>query len=724
MYTEEYERRGFPFRDFLLKLILVIIFVFLLIWLLPKFIKPTVVTNASNNTKATATEKSSSKNNKSSKDSTKCTSTSCDMSGLDALTSQIFADNINRMKEAAISYYTDERLPQNVGDSDKMTLSDMIGKKIIIALIDKNNKAVDVEKSYVKISKLDDEYILKVNIKDSEKEDYILVHLGCYTYCDSYICQKQATANVPVKGSKVTDVVPIKQSKDTTTTVVVERHYCVKYNGKYYGMDGSVVSKSKYLDQCTEHKEDEHYCVKYNGKYYDNEGNIVSKTVYTEKCMEKVEDKHYCVKFNGKYYDNEGNVVSKSVYIDKCTEKTEKYYCVFYNGNFYGKEGNIVSESEYRNQCISKEEKHYCTFYNGKYYGVNGNVVDKQTYTDECKPKEEEHHYCAYYNGNYYGLNGEIVSKEQYNKDCLHIEEKYICQKHDGKYYGINGTVVSYQEYKDQCEEKKEYIYEYKKVQQASFSKWTAWSSWSKTNCSTQEINCSDTDVNCLRKLQLYKRKEQIGTYQKAYTKTREQLVQTGSYTEKACANYNYVEINRTTYATTTTTRYTTINTVTSSTKSSSTSWKYNGRATYSNPPRDTATTHYKFVGADYSYCSDTCTTLPNYYYDSYTYQGGLSKVTNTTVTPQTSTSTSSSTSTSYDASCGQYVWKEVPIYSTIIVTDKDYRTEPLYGDVCYQSTKTRQLLAAGSTEYKWSTYNDTTLLGSGWYYTGNYKLK
>ena len=40
------------------------------------------------------------------------------------LTSQIFADNLDRMKEAAISYYTDERLPKEVGESDTMTLSD------------------------------------------------------------------------------------------------------------------------------------------------------------------------------------------------------------------------------------------------------------------------------------------------------------------------------------------------------------------------------------------------------------------------------------------------------------------------------------------------------------------------------------------------------------------------------------------------------------------------
>ena len=156
MYTEEYEQRGFPIRNFVIKLILLIIFVFLLIWIIPKFTSPTIETK-------------------------ECKTGTCDTSGIEALTSQIFSDNLDKMKEAAISYYTDERLPKEVGESDTMTLSDMIGKKIIVALIDKNNKAVDVEKSYVKITKLDDEYLLKVKIKDGEKEDYILVHLGCYT---------------------------------------------------------------------------------------------------------------------------------------------------------------------------------------------------------------------------------------------------------------------------------------------------------------------------------------------------------------------------------------------------------------------------------------------------------------------------------------------------------------------------------------------------------------
>ena len=228
----------------------------------------------------------------------------------------------------------------------------------------------------------------------------------------------------------------------------------------------------------------------------------------------------------------------------------------------------------------------------------------------------------------------------------------------------------------------------------------------------------------------MLKRKEQIGTYQKTYAKQRDMIKQIGSYTEKACAKYNYVEINKVVYATTTTTTYQQINTITSTTRHTTGGWTYNGRKSYSNPPRDSSSTHYKFSGADYSYCGSTCTTLPNYYYDSYSYNGGLSNTT-TKVTqgdPKVVGSTTNTTKTiipvGSEASCTEYSYKTIPIYGTITVTEKAVRTEPLYGDVCYQSTKTRNIISSASTKTKWSKYNDTTLLNSGWKYTGNKKVK
>jgi hypothetical protein len=90
------------------------------------------------------------------------------------------------------------------------------------------------------------------------------------------------------------------------------------------------------------------------------------------------------------------------------------------------------------------------------------------------------------------------------------------------------------------------------------------------------------------------KRKEQIGTYKKTFAKERVEQRQVATYTQKACSNYNYVIVDNKTYALTTTTKYTKINTVTT-TKTSAVrragGWTYQGRAEYSNPPRDTATT-------------------------------------------------------------------------------------------------------------------------------------
>ena len=665
MYTEEYEKRGFPIKNFLMKLVLVVIFVLLLVWLLPKFITSNV-----------QTENKSSCNG----------SSTCDLSGLNALTSQIFADNLARMRDAAITYYTADRLPAEVGESQQMTLSDMIGKKLIVPLIDKNNKAVDVEKSYVKITKMNDEYLLKVNIKDSEKEDYILVHLGCYAYCESYVCQKQNTNTAP-KQSVVNPVVPVDPTPSHPSTPskpsTPSNPTCQAVSGKYYDKNGNRVSEVDYIKSCQAPK-----CKIVNGYYFGKDGNSVTKSKYNSECSSEAPTTYKCTIHDGKYYDKNGNVVSEVNYIISCQAPK----CEIVNGYYFGKDGKNVSKANYDKQCNTTPEPTYtCTYKNGKYYDKKGNIVSEVNYIISCQAPK-----CEIVNGYYFGKDGTNVSKSTYESQCL---------------------------------SKTEYLYEYKKTTGATFSSWTSWSDWSKTDCSTKEINCSDSDVTCLYKLQMLTRKEKIGTYQKTYAKTREVVKQTGSYEVKSCANYNYVQIDKKIYATTTTTTYTTINTITSTTTHTTGGWKYNGRASYSNPPKDSGNTHYKFVGADYSYCGDTCTTLPNYYYDSYTYTGGLANVSSTTSSTTTAGTPLSETKlvgqeTSYAASCGSYVTKTIPIYGTITVTEKATRTEPLYGDVCYKSTKSRKLISSGSTQTKWSSYNDEALLKDGWVMTGNKKVK
>ena len=145
-------------RNFLLKLILIIALVLLVVWLVPK-----------------ATNK---------------TYPDIDLS---AIKGRIFSENINTMKEAATNYFTTDRLPQTAGESKTLTLQDMYNENLLVELTDKNGDACAVRDSYVKLTKDNDEYLMKVNLKCGSEEDYILVHMGCYNYCSSTICEKESS---------------------------------------------------------------------------------------------------------------------------------------------------------------------------------------------------------------------------------------------------------------------------------------------------------------------------------------------------------------------------------------------------------------------------------------------------------------------------------------------------------------------------------------------------
>lgn len=182
MYDEE--EKTFSLKKILLTLILIILFIILLIWLIPKF-------NSNINL------------------------------NLDGLKNRVFNDNIREMKEAAISYYTTDRLPQEEGDSVTLTLQEMLDLKLLVPFTDKNGKSCDTKNSYVTITKMKDEYELKVYLKCNEDEDYIIVHLGCYSYCEKDICEAKEDVKETFKQKPTLSKpsIPSKPSKGTTTVI-------------------------------------------------------------------------------------------------------------------------------------------------------------------------------------------------------------------------------------------------------------------------------------------------------------------------------------------------------------------------------------------------------------------------------------------------------------------------------------------------------------------------
>ena len=137
---------GINWKDVLLKIIMLILFILLLVWLFPK-------------------------------------------ADLDVFYDRIYTENINTMREAAENYYTIDRLPGNVGESSSMTLKEMIDNKMLIRFTDKDEKYCDETSSGVKITKIgENEYVLKVELNCGEQKDYILETIGCNSVCTGSDC--------------------------------------------------------------------------------------------------------------------------------------------------------------------------------------------------------------------------------------------------------------------------------------------------------------------------------------------------------------------------------------------------------------------------------------------------------------------------------------------------------------------------------------------------------
>ena len=154
----------------------------------------------------------------------------------DKLVDQVFQDNLNRMKEVGISYFTLERMPKNVGDKEKITLQDMYDKKLILEVRDEENNLCSDTDSYIEVEKYNDEYQMKVNLSCSNRKDYIIVVMGCYNYCKNEICEKQ-------EQDVITD-----SNNGSQQNMVIEYEYYKATNGKWTDWSAWSAWQKTYLE--------------------------------------------------------------------------------------------------------------------------------------------------------------------------------------------------------------------------------------------------------------------------------------------------------------------------------------------------------------------------------------------------------------------------------------------------------------------------------------------
>ncbi len=186
MYSNE-RRNGFSIFDLLVKIIFAGLFIFILIWLFNK-----------------------------------------NVPNMKPFYSNVFRENIKYMQEAGESYFTDDKLPKNLGDEVKITLDEMVNKKLILPFVDEDGNPCNPYSSYVSVVKTENGYELKTNLVCDKESDFTVKVLGCHNYCKDKNCEKKCTIE------KITQYQFKKQATKTTTNyscdagATLDGKYCYK----------------------------------------------------------------------------------------------------------------------------------------------------------------------------------------------------------------------------------------------------------------------------------------------------------------------------------------------------------------------------------------------------------------------------------------------------------------------------------------------------------------
>ena len=300
MYSND--KRGFSILDIIVKMILFGLFIFILVWLFNKKVP-----------------------------------------NMTPFYSNVFRENIKYMQEAAESYFTDDKMPTEIGGEVKMTLSEMIEKKLILPFVDKDGNSCDLYNSYVTITKqIDDSWILKTNLECGAEKDYTIKVLGCHTYCKND-CNKTCSIE------KITSYQYKKQVTNTSTKYSCKEGY--KLNGKYCYKDILVDSKSA------------------EQKIVDTkklvEDAIVNATPATKTLLETIvtTNKHYVEKVTSttKEYTDKITKTNKE-YTDKITSTSKEYTDKVTSTSKEYTDKITTTTKEYTDKITTKgEDKTTCT---------------------------------------------------------------------------------------------------------------------------------------------------------------------------------------------------------------------------------------------------------------------------------------------------------------------------------------------------------------------------
>lgn len=120
---------------------------------------------------------------------------------------------LDELEEATLKYLTVDNLPSTVNSSKTIRLKILINREIISGITDDAGNACDTSSSYAEVTKLDNNYAVKLSLTCGSNSDYRIIYVGCFENCEGSICKGEETST-----NGICELKTVEPTPDDTTS--------------------------------------------------------------------------------------------------------------------------------------------------------------------------------------------------------------------------------------------------------------------------------------------------------------------------------------------------------------------------------------------------------------------------------------------------------------------------------------------------------------------------
>lgn len=120
---------------------------------------------------------------------TKCSKAVKNVKGTSRTTNTTLASQLNAMQKATISYLTVDKLPTRNNSTRTVRLSELVKNNKIGEIKDNKGNTCSQTRSYSKITRLENNYLVETRLSCGTKSDTIKYYIGCFPSCVGDICE-------------------------------------------------------------------------------------------------------------------------------------------------------------------------------------------------------------------------------------------------------------------------------------------------------------------------------------------------------------------------------------------------------------------------------------------------------------------------------------------------------------------------------------------------------